>query len=173
MGRATRRDRRRTETVRDFNPRPPWGGRRYHGQIAFAAIQAISIHALRGEGDVKKVVLPEPGKPFQSTPSVGRATARLDRESAQEKHFNPRPPWGGRPYIRLLHLTMTTFQSTPSVGRATFLKPCKCVKFRDISIHALRGEGDLCRCDIERCHKHFNPRPPWGGRLKEPLSQLS
>ena len=35
----------------------------------------------------------------------------------------------------------------------------------DISIHALRGEGDRC-VSVPRCFNgHFNPRPPWGGRL--------
>ena len=39
------------------------------------------------------------------------------------------------------------FQSTPSVGRATtmiFLFDCD----NDISIHALRGEGDVCRISM-------------------------
>ena len=35
-----------------------------------------------------------------------------------------------------------------------------------ISIHALRGEGDS-DCLLQACQfqEHFNPRPPWGGRL--------
>ena len=35
-----------------------------------------------------------------------------------------------------------SFQSTPSVGRATAIGACVCSSFT-ISIHALRGEGDL------------------------------
>ena len=36
----------------------------------------------------------------------------------------------------------------------------------EISIHALRGEGDL-RANTSRPRtKYFNPRPPWGGRLQ-------
>ena len=34
-----------------------------------------------------------------------------------------------------------------------------------ISIHALRGEGDLDRVSVPLVSQHFNPRPPWGGRL--------
>ena len=34
---------------------------------------------------------------FQSTPSVGRATYALGLAFTQAIHFNPRPPWGGRP----------------------------------------------------------------------------
>ena len=48
------------------------------------------------------------------------------------------------------------------------LKPCKCVKFRDISIHALRGEGDEKGNSQNRRRGHFNPRPPWGGRRCRP-----
>ena len=35
----------------DFNPRPPWGGRLYQGAGTETGT-GISIHALRGEGDV-------------------------------------------------------------------------------------------------------------------------
>ena len=37
----------------------------------------------------------------------------------------------------------------------------------NISIHALRGEGDLEDLPMIDISKHFNPRPPWGGRLFE------
>ena len=56
---------------------------------------------------------------FQSTPSVGRATAWLLGRNHQISDFNPRPPWGGRP---------STLYITVGVSK--------------ISIHALRGEGD-------------------------------
>ena len=58
---------------RDFNPRPPWGGRHTLAGITFDVL-IISIHALRGEGDSTS------GRSFGRTMS----------------HFNPRPPWGGR-----------------------------------------------------------------------------
>ena len=58
----------------------------------------ISIHALRGEGDIYDG---DHGgdhwKRFQSTPSVGRATALLSVIILNTVYFNPRPPWGGRP----------------------------------------------------------------------------
>ena len=43
-----------------------------------------------------------------------------------------------------------------------------------ISIHALRGEGDAYRIRLDIGDGYFNPRPPWGGRLSEPfrLSEL-
>ncbi len=41
-----------------------------HGQ----RLSRISIHALRGEGDGRAASIPSLEMPFQSTPSVGRAT---------------------------------------------------------------------------------------------------
>ena len=58
---------------------------------------------------------------FQSTPSVGRATAAIVFDSS-----------------------IQAFQSTPSVGRATTPRQIDMI-LRRISIHALRGEGDRRR----------------------------
>ena len=103
---------------------------------------------------------------FQSTPSVGRATRGQRQTTKRHSDFNPRPPWGGRRMPTKNMDSRSIFQSTPSVGRATvgeIYGPNIPVK---ISIHALRGEGDQERsqCQI-RDNEHFNPRPPWGGRL--------
>ena len=107
-----------TRSASYFNPRPPWGGRLRREQLPHGNLY-ISIHALRGEGDV--------------VPSVHFCAA---------VHFNPRPPWGGRPaaveiMVALIHISihalrgegdfvrvykgarLRLFQSTPSVGRAT------------------------------------------------------
>ena len=81
--------------------------------------RAISIHALRGEGDVAVRDMYDGGELFQSTPSVGRATRTPSRHPQTKRHFNPRPPWGGRLYQRI-----------------------KQAFSGKISIHALRGEGD-------------------------------
>ncbi len=62
---------------------------------------------------------------------------------------------------------MNTFLSTPSVGRATPAAAgpsCRCC----ISIHALRGEGDSRKRSPAGGHRHFYPRPPWGGRPRAP-----
>ena len=59
-----------------------------------------------------------------------------------KRNFNPRPPWGGRLSVQFSALSFTPFQSTPSVGRAT--EYVNRIKHLDnISIHALRGEGDV------------------------------
>ena len=101
----------------NFNPRPPWGGR-HSRTLPFKNSIVISIHALRGEGDLKQ-----------------RTAGHID------SHFNPRPPWGGRPPIEIKTWQDLQFQSTPSVGRATNAKSKQSQK-KQISIHALRGEGD-------------------------------
>ena len=128
------------QSRRNFNPRPPWGGRQFLLRVKHSS-HSISIHALRGEGDVVEPVPSVFVSPFQSTPSAGRATTILDLSAPASAfqstpsvgratypdfdgscviaHFNPRPPWGGRP------------------------------------IHDRRRRGLKC---------HFNPRPPWGGR---------
>ena len=58
---------------KNFNPRPPWGGRLYTAKDTLDYIR-ISIHALRGEGDNELRLNSNNHLRFQSTPSVGRAT---------------------------------------------------------------------------------------------------
>ena len=173
-----------------------------------AAPTTISIHALRGEGDTKSCerttglsyFYPRPpwgGRPrhnlshqevtiFLSTPSVGRATVMDAKQALSYGNFYPRPPWGGRLKNAEDLLDELIFLSTPSVGRATY-PLCRDQQNGRISIHALRGEGDLRRVvDIrivgvisihalrgegDRGHPavdfplgDFYPRPPWGGR---------
>ena len=85
------------------------------------AFRLISIHALREEGDKK---------------AQKRTWWQLD--------FNPRPPRGGRPSGRNCGRKRKRFQSTPSARRATLVN----VFFHrraEISIHALREEGDVQR----------------------------
>ena len=104
-------------TPEDFNPRPPWGGRRFDPSNCISLCK-ISIHALRGEGDNRAFGGWEP-----------------------RRYFNPRPPWGGRLFI-----------------------PCRRSAAPYISIHALRGEGDDRSAKLHLHTEYFNPRPPWGGR---------
>ena len=123
----------------------------------------ISIHALREEGDPFCPVRPEGRWRFLSTPSARRATRhrwphrdvrrnfyprppRGGRPGGRQRlfdehHFYPRPPRGGRPDRAAKCYYVCQFLSTPSARRAT-----RCyaeIEFdTDISIHALREEGD-------------------------------
>ena len=80
---------------------------------------AISIHALREEGDGTAESELDTSKLFLSTPSARRATCLFLAEAENVRKF----------------------LSTPSARRATELFSVDGVLF-DISIHALREEGD-------------------------------
>ena len=101
-----------------FYPRPPRGGR----PDVYALIQSrldISIHALREEGDRWRTIWDYLPKLFLSTPSARRATAMHRDSVVRCFDFYPRPPRGGRPVF-----------------------PEQAVRHEEISIHALREEGD-------------------------------
>ena len=179
----------------------PCGGRLI-SVIHIRSMEKISTHALRGEGDlcviardkfklafqstpsVGRATMPSAISPpvltFQSTPSVGRATCFFVVSVFDFCHFNPRPPWGGRPRAAQYHLLTRLFQSTPSVGRATGLPRRVTASVRrfqstpsvgratgyhanrrsadNISIHALRGEGDsknIQICNIVFVHSAY------------------
>ena len=120
--------------------------------------EAISIHALREEGDAKLAEGHPPELAFLSTPSARRAT----RYSIQ---FTP----------------FLKFLSTPSARRAT--QECRLTNLHTqisihalreegdaaipeyywrklISIHALREEGDGLHHHLHGARRHFYPRPP-------------
>ena len=101
---------------------------------------AISIHALRMEGDVQEQMNQIAISKFLSTPSAWRATASSSAI--------------GLSYV---------FLSTPSAWRATYTRPIV-LHHRLISIHALRMEGDITLGQRIGLGADFYPRPPHGGR---------
>ncbi len=109
---------------------------------------------------------------FQSTPSVGRATF-LRWSCARDCSISIHALRGEGDSIGLgSSVHRLPFQSTPSVGRATLIAR-RGAGDHGISIHALRGEGDLANTDLDKTtNSHFNPRPPWGGRLPVGLQNL-
>ena len=181
-----------SKALSHFYPRPPRGGRprgRHHLQrvagiflstpSARRATQGaeegswplfISIHALREEGDSKRLhwlgfasdFYPRPprgGRPttktwhhrpqkFLSTPSARRATAALWRSAADARDFYPRPPRGGRHVKKAEAVFKRSFLSTPSARRATGGTEAEQMWWA-ISIHALREEGDLLVCPAD------------------------
>ena len=175
-------------SVMDFYPRPPRGGRRLtsegfprwwtflstpsarratHTPREQHIDRIISIHALREEGD------------------------RSSRNRSQApRHFYPRPPRGGRPRTRARQRSLSgRFLSTPSARRATqnqaqgvqrgqFLstpsaRRATLGEFLDkfpeeISIHALREEGDLAGGRDDRAAGKFLSTPS-ARRATEPV----
>ena len=127
--------------LRYFYPRPPGGGRQVDA-LTDEFASAISIHALRVEGDCAAEDVDFAYGGFLSTPSGWRATAGIGHAIDYVTNFYPRPPGGGR---------LTSPLS---------------IRQRDaISIHALRVEGDPVCFKFARAERDFYPRPPGGGRL--------
>ena len=171
---------------RYFYPRPPRGGRPEGIKITPHA-KAISIHALREEGDLTPFMVQPHFAQFLSTPSARRATGLVTLIFCLMTLFLSTPSARrATPGIPRSALTGTTFLSTPSARRATYLD----ITWQDdglISIHALREEGDpgIPRSALTgttflstpsarratasiRAHfllvHYFYPRPPRGGR---------
>ena len=145
-----------------FYPRPPRGGRRqvHHGK---ARCLCISIHALREEGDsCSSLRLRGAFNFYPRPPRGGRPPGR--RDTAGHWNFYPRPPRGGRPISMSFAKAFLRFLSTPSARRATY-RLVRLARFDEISIHALREEGDLSPATRNSIKKDFYPRPPRGGRL--------
>ena len=160
--RATHRPAGGNRQLSDFYPRPPRGGRHWRNSTKRPAClflstpsarratwtcwllpkqPAISIHALREEGDLTSWATKRRTHIFLSTPSARRATSPPGSVCQAYRYFYPRPPRGGR-------------RSCP---RRAF-------RHRPISIHALREEGDLARPRQGPSEGDFYPRPPRGGR---------
>ena len=79
---------------------------------------------------------------FLSTPSARRATSCVRKAHPAGGYFYPRPPRGGR-----------------------LCENHNCQRWKAISIHALREEGDLYIAFFTMLFPYFYPRPPRGGRL--------
>ena len=104
-------------------------------------VTLISIHALREEGDALDYAAKIKHAQFLSTPSARRATSPSSSPM----------------------LATFQFLSTPSARRATGLGD-KWFQDHQISIHALREEGDHSPASSAPMALYFYPRPPRGGR---------
>ena len=146
-----------------FYPRPPRGGRRTPCRRSLPRLQflstpsarratmflhgapeppAISIHALREEGDELQIA---------ARPSCS--------------NFYPRPPRGGRRGQTIRQSFPALFLSTPSARRATsviYLDRPRFIVF--LSTPSARRATKLRLIRIMRV-SYFYPRPPRGGRL--------
>ena len=124
-----------------FYPRPPGGGRQLDGASkGYGA--AISIHALRVEGD---------GTMMRFFPSTN-------------SHFYPRPPGGGRLVVATGQATVVAFLSTPSGWRATLSTALHGAQRRFLSTPSgWRATDEIPQSKMRK--PDFYPRPPGGGRL--------
>ena len=149
---------------------------------------AISIHALREEGDL--VELAHQGArrliSIHALREEGDEPCRALRPP--QKHFYPRPPRGGRPCGNLgigrgckisIHALreegdcrgfrtsaeQRAFLSTPSARRATRRLYGKTQAQQNFYPRPPRG-GRRHPCRQSSCWQYFYPRPPRGGRRK-------
>ena len=101
----------------------------------------ISIHALREEGDAYAKMWNEWFRDISihALREEGDSLPHLSRRAPTD--FYPRPPRGGRPETGASRLAAASFLSTPSARRAT-LEALRVILGVEISIHALREEGD-------------------------------
>ena len=127
-------------SLSDFNPRPPRGGRPVDGGVQ-VVLESISIHAPREGGDLFCVGSTMPPYLFQSTPPARGATRMHASSPCSRSYFNPRPPRGGRRWMRFILWECLIFQSTPPARGAT-----------------------SWASDPASSPRYFNPRPPRGGR---------
>ena len=111
--------------------------------ISFVSIALfkISIHALREEGDTLATSSVEKTANFYPRPPRGGRHRSLQCSWQWSRYFYPRPPRGGR-------------RRSGGGWKG----------WRDISIHALREEGDTMALSPAGYKSDFYPRPPRGGR---------
>ena len=169
----------------NFYPRPPRGGRRSCLMISGVA-KAISIHALREEGDDLAVNPKAQNRIFLSTPSARRATDDPCPWYCARSDFYPRPPRGGRHRPTPRPDPGSNFYPRPPrggrlAGRANgwdttldfYPRPPRGGRPVVMPTHWLMGYfyprpprgGRPVRCCRPACsHHHFYPRPPRGGR---------
>ena len=126
-----------------FYPRPPRGGRPLkRSDLDKQPCRFLSTPSARRATTAAQQGAGR-GQGFLSTPSARRATRRQAAGLLGQGHFYPRPPRGGRPAVA-----------------ASTMQP------HEISIHALREEGDRRQAAGLLGQGHFYPRPPRGGRLQ-------
>ena len=178
-------------------------------ELFVVLLNLISIHALREEGDHQAKHNTHTAETFLSTPSARRATSRFLRtwqrarisihalreegdfsshfSTPQKWHFYPRPPRGGRPACSKSRQNPKSdfYPRPPRGGRPSsyfkrgYIKQISIHALREegdegnnkllprlhnISIHALREEGDHSTAAAPGCPGYFYPRPPRGGR---------
>ena len=106
--------------------------------VSYFCSPAISIHALREEGDVAAEVKAATYDIFLSTPSARRATVSRSFRGGRNRDFYPRPPRGGRPFALSQLAGFGVFLSTPSARRATWTHRAIVRSFKFLSTPSAR-----------------------------------
>ena len=100
-----------------FNPRPPCGGRRGSRRTSQLTYQFQSTSPMRG------TTAADPsagwGGKFQSTSPMRGTTSTGAGRRQGLYNFNPRPPCGGRPWLACCSFRLMLFQSTSPMRGTT------------------------------------------------------
>ena len=107
----------------------------------------ISIHALREEGDIADFWHPVFPCEISIHALREEGDKRVKNVRSHIRNFYPRPPRGGRPISIFGSAMDDIFLSTHSARRATAAAKAA-APVEDISIHALREEGDAANLGL-------------------------
>ena len=193
--RATRAGAPTPQPARGFYPRPPRGGRLDTISNNSRAENAVSIHALREEGDGSWRAPALQLSKFLSTPSARRATGggRLSdlpagvsihalREEGdvsgvmypQFEHRFLSTPSARRATVTSPPVRWTTaFLSTPSARRATYVPNSTMRQWKMFLSTPSARRATLPGCSTGLPRQGFYPRPPRGGRRVRSSSRQS
>ena len=146
-----------TTAPANFYPRPPRGGRRECDLERVACDVAISIHALREEGDCPWAFTTRLSVNFYPRPPRGgRRTSGTTPTAGY--YFYPRPPRGGRRVVSERLTPVSYFYPRPPRGGRR-AEVCGADRRICISIHALREEGDSISTSSARNTPSFLSTP--------------
>ena len=148
-----------------FYPRPPRGGRRELRRTPVSDTSFLFTPSAR-RATSNTAPYASMMDDFYPRPPRGGRPFWKSCLSFSSSNFYPRPPRGGRPGTRHSGGTLLSkFLSTPSERRATLAGAEIPPPAQNISIHALREEGDAMTARAALKRRYFYPRPPRGGRL--------
>ena len=165
-GKATRSLYRPIPLRRQFQSTPS-GGKATRYDATMPRSLRVSIHAFRGEGDVRvSLCIPTVGSFNPRLPGGRRRRAPVAPNT--DNCFNPRLPGGRRRYSPRVWAITFLFQSTPSGGKATYPLPqfrrCRCC----FNPRLPGGRRPATVGDCDEARESFNPRLPGGRRRLHP-----
>ena len=138
-----------------------------------AAVEAISTHALREEGDAVDA------RPANTDPSISTHALREEGDPSSRPlasasyNFYPRPPRGGRPVACVSQTYVDElFLPTPSARRATGPTASIMPSRQNFYPRPPRGGRPTSTPGPTKA-ADFYPRPPRGGRLTGTINALS
>ena len=140
----------------NFYPRPPRGGRPLAVIIVSSIFKFLSTPSARRATRLPTCKACKIRYFYPRPPRGGRPRARGSTTTLI--NFYPRPPRGGRPKISPNRTSPRKFLSTPSARRATY-RDAKSEPSMDISIHALREEGDCTAFSTNSSSRLFLSTP--------------